>query len=252
MFIKKIFTPIILLILIIAICTSCGSTKNSNTKNDELQYQSAISLMESNDYEAAKEILSKITTYEDSEEKLRQCNHMILYTYILENGIAYRDVYYIEHPDTGFTLQVKENDPTIRSWYEYYIDDSTTLASVFQLTLENKDINISYYLESGTLSAEGDGVFYPKLYDGNLDNTPEETPSDVLQFRLSEESTIWLNDLEYSPYMKLNYNSRNNFVDEFAALEFYCDFEYLLRTLSEHIEYINCGVTPQDLGINIQ
>ena len=61
---------------------------------------------------------------------------------------------------------------------------------------------------------------------------------------------IWIDDVNYSPYMDINfYNSGIDVMDELAALQYYVDFSSLLEVLANHIEYINCGVNISDFGI---
>ncbi len=228
--------------------------KNSKEKILLCQYEKALVLMEAKDYKGAKDILLHLDSYKKSSEKIRTCNHMILYNYILENGTKHEDTYTIENPESGMLLQIKKDDTTIRSWFEYYIDDSVSMCTIFAMPMDTEDIDIAYFLELGTMSFEGDGTFYPKLYDGTLDNTEGDVPKGKVAISSQEKGiTIWIDDVNNSPYLDINYNnSDNEDFDEFVALQYYVDFEYILTTLSEHIEYLDCDITISDYGVQMK
>lgn len=228
--------------------------KNSKEKILLCQYEKALVLMEAEDYKGAKDILLQLDSYKKSSEKIRTCNHMILYNHILENGTEYEDSYTIENPESGLLLQVKKDDTTIRSWFEYYIDDSVSMCTIFAMPIDVDKIEISYFMELGTMNFEGDGTFYPNLYDGTLDHTEGDGPEDKVAISSQEKGvTLWIDDVNNSPYLDINYhNSDNEDLDELVALQYYGDFEYILTVLSEHIEYLDCDITISDFGVQIK
>ena len=236
----------------ISIYTEIKDYKDSTDKITLCNYEKARVLFEEGKFKDAKTILSQIVSYEDAENELRKCNHMILYNYIKENGEPYKDVISINNEDTGLLFQVRESDPTIKIWYEYDVDSSATMSTIFSIPLNEQAIDISYFLElhrSG-LSAEGDGEFYPHLYDGNLKNASDEAPDGkISRYSQSLGVNIWIDDVEYSRYIDLEFDYGG--LEELAALQYYCDFKYLLTTLQEHIEALNCGVQISDFGVDI-
>lgn len=228
--------------------------KNSKEKILLCQYEKALVLMEAEDYKGAKDILLQLGSYKKATEKIRICNHMILYNYILKNGTEYEGSYSIENPESGLLLQIKKGDTTIRSWFEYYIDDSVLMSTIFAIPMDSDKIEISYFLELDTMSFQGDGIFYPDLYDGTLDYTTEVKPEDkVAVFSQEKGVTLWIDDVNNAPYLDMDYNnSGNEDLAELVALQYYGDFEYILTTLSEHIEYLDCGITISDFGVQMK
>lgn len=228
--------------------------KNSKEKILLCQYEKALVLMEAEDYQGAKDILLQLGSYKKASEKMRTCNHMILYNHILENGTEYEDSYTIENPESGLLLQIKKDDTTIRSWFEYYIDDSVSMSTIFAIPMDTDEIEISYFLELGTMNFQGDGIFYPDLYDGTLDHTEGDGPEGKVAISSQEKGiTLWIDDVNNSPYLDINYNnSDNEDLDEFVALQYYVDFEFVLKTLSEHIEYLDCDITISDFGVQMK
>ena len=227
--------------------------KDSQSKISLCNYNKALLLFEKEKYNEAKSILLKLGTYKESQKYLKQCNHLILYNYIKKEGTPYRDVISIDNKNTGLSFQIKENDKTIRIWYEYEVDSSSVMSTIFSIPLDSNNIEVAYFLElirSG-VSAEGEGIFYPELYDGNLKNTSNTPPEDKIAIKPNgTDDSIWVEDIEYSKYLELEfYNGGLEFLEEIGALQYYCDFEYLLTTLDEHITDLKCGVTLADFGV---
>ena len=234
----------------IVIYQELGNYKDSKDKIDLCNFEKALLLIEEEKYVDAKNILTNLDANEEITKNLRLCNHMILYNYIMKNGTAYKGVHYIENPNTGLNIQVKNEDKTIRCYYEYYLGEAITMTTFCGFLLESPNVDVSYFLDTPTRTCQGEGVFYLDSYDKNLDNTPGPNPEGKCSITLQSGLKLWIDDIKYSPYLDLEiYDSGNEALDEMAALQYYVDFSKILEVLSDHIKYMDCGVSISDFGI---